>query len=147
MSTARIYATYAQFRARYETRLSEHDLETHYLPYASARLDAMLGLHFPLPFAEENITARDLTIDLAYLLILQRYREEGPLEALRASIRERTNALIEGQEGMRLQDGSLLRSQAPQRVWGKPAQRASVWDEPHRVVSMRTHARRSSGSA
>lgn len=102
------YATAAEFAARYTTRVTESDLSSHFLPFASGRLDALLGPFYTVPFSVNNLTARDLTIDLAYLLILQRSREPKESAPLNARIRTSLRGLAEGSEAMVTTSGDLL---------------------------------------
>jgi len=59
------YSTFEEFSARYPTRLAEAEVNSHYLAPAAQRLDAMLAGWFSVPFSSTNLTAKDLSIDLA----------------------------------------------------------------------------------
>jgi phage gp36-like protein len=116
------YATYSDFTARYATRLEPAELTSHYLTYAAARLDGLLGAHFTVPFSANNVTARDLTIDLAYLLILQRSRESGDTGPLGAAVAGRLTALAAGREAMVTASGETLFARAAAGgVWSSTA--------------------------
>ena len=112
------YASLEDFSTRYTTKLSDAEVNSHYLAFASARLDSLLAPSFTVPFSANNLTARDLTIDLAYLLILQRSKEAGDSEALKAGIEARVKALRDGKEAM-LTDGgdTLLAVETNAEVW------------------------------
>lgn len=112
------YATYGEFNIRYATRLQETELTSHYLPAASHRLEGMLAPWFSLPFSTNNLTAQDLTIDLAYLMILQRTKEPKDYQALADAFSARVQAIREGAEAMVTEGGSTLFAQASApRVW------------------------------
>ena len=124
------YATYSDFSARYATRLSAEEVSSHCLPYAAARLEGVLGAHFPVPFSANNVTARDLTIDLAYLLVLQRSREPGDTRPLAESVRTRIAALAAGREAMMTTSGqALFAAGTAGGVWG-----STVADSPYFAV-------------
>jgi hypothetical protein len=113
-----IYATYSDFSTRYATKLTAAEVSSHLLPFASARLEGALAPYFPVPFAGNNLTATDLTIDLAYLLVLQRSKEPGDASALARHLESRLAALAGAQAAMITSSGEQLYAQAPQSaVW------------------------------
>jgi len=117
-----IYATYSDFSARYVTKLSEAEVSSHLLPFASARLEGALGPCFGVPFAANNLTATDLTLDLAYLLVLQRSKAPEDAAALEQAMRARLDALATGKAAMITSSGELLYAQAtPSTVWASNA--------------------------
>ena len=122
------YATYSDFNTRYATRMEPAEVESHYLPFATARLDSALAGAFAVPFSSNNLTARDLTLDLAYLLMLQRNREQGDRTALEESLQRRLSDLREGREAMLSDSGdSLFSSKAASTVWGGAARYHTVY--------------------
>ncbi len=120
------YATAAEFGARYVTKLTDAEISSHFLPFASTRLDAMLAPSFTVPFSDNNLAAKDLTIDLSYLLILQRSKEPKDLQSLQERIEGRIIALAEGREAMMTDSGeAIFAESALGDVWsststGKP---------------------------
>jgi hypothetical protein len=123
------YATYSDFSARYATRLGADEVTSHYLPYAAARLEGLLGPYFAVPFSSDNLTARDLTIDLAYLLLLQRSREPGDARPLAAAVGARLEALAAGREAMIAGSGTaLFAAGAGGGVWSSTAGAAPRFD-------------------
>ena len=113
-----MYATYSEFTARYATKVSEAEVSSHLLPFASARLDAALAPYFNVPFSPTNLTAKDLTLDLAYLMILQRAKDPADASALGKSLGDRISALAMGRAAMVTESGELLYARAPQgAVW------------------------------
>jgi len=121
-----IYATYSDFSTRYATKVPEAEVSSHLLPFASARLEGALAPYFPVPFAANNLTAADLTIDLAYLLLLQRSKDPGDAAALARQLEARLAALAGAQAAMITSSGELLYAQAPQ---------AAVWADHGRACS------------
>ena len=102
------YATYDEFAARYPTRLTSAEVNSHVLPHAAARLEQRLARAFTVSFSDNNRTAADLTMDLAYLLILQRSKAPQEAEGLRAAVEARLDALADGREAMITTSGEAL---------------------------------------
>jgi hypothetical protein len=124
-----VYATYSDFNARYATRLTEAEVNSHVLPYASWRLEALLAPAFTVPFSDNNLTARDLTIDLAYLLVLQRSKEPKERQALEQAVLARVQGLSQGREAMVTTSGGALYA-APQQevVWSSTGRYRTIFD-------------------
>jgi hypothetical protein len=116
-----IYATFSEFNARYTTKLTPDDVSSHLLPYASARLDAALASCFAVPLSADNLTAKDLTLDLAYLLLLQRSKAPAEAAVLAKSVAERIAALTSGQAAMMTTSGqALYAAGVGNAVWSAP---------------------------
>lgn len=116
------YATYEDFAARYGTRVPAAEVNSHVLPFAAARLEAQLAPAFTVPFSANNRTATDLTVDLAYLLVLQRSKAPQDAEALRATLEARLARLRRGEEAMLTDSGAVLFAASPQGdVWSNTA--------------------------
>ena len=138
-----IYATYSDFAARYATKLTEGEVNSHHLPFASTRLEGRLGPYFTVPFSLNNQTARDLTIDLAYLLVLQRSRDEADSEVMQRSLETRLAALVNGEQAMVTTSGeTIFAHSARPVVWSTTARYRTVFDlrdaplqevDPHRL--------------
>jgi len=112
------YATPAEFAARYTTRIPDADVGNHYLPYASSRLEALLATGFSVPFAANNLTAKDLTLELAYLMVQQRSKDPRDYQPLAQVLEKRLQALLEGREAMMTTSGQALWASTPQAgVW------------------------------
>ena len=126
------YATYDDFRTRYTTRLSEAEVNSHILPYAARRLETALAPHFTVPFSADNVTARDLTVDLAYLLVLQRSREAGERTALAREVEGRLRRLAEGRAAMVTTSGDALYAEnAAGSVWSDGVAPVFRLDDAH----------------
>lgn len=112
------YADVQDFNGRYTTKLGDAEISSHFLFYATSRLDAMLAPYFTVPFSSNNLVARDLTIDLAYLMVLQRSKDSKDYEALKQKTEERIKALADGSEAMMTTSGgSLYSNSAGGGVW------------------------------
>ncbi|MDH4225120.1 MAG: hypothetical protein OEW12_05695 [Deltaproteobacteria bacterium] len=111
------YATLADFNGRYATRLTDAEISSHVLPYGSARLETLLAHGFTVPFSNNNVTARDMALDLSYLLVLRRGKAPGDYKPLEEAVEKRIQALLEGREAMMTDGGQPLFSSIP-RVWG-----------------------------
>jgi hypothetical protein len=102
------YATYSEFSQRYPTRIPEAEITSHFLPHAANRLEAMLAGYFSVPFSANNLTAKDLCIDFAYLMILQRSKSPKDGEGLAQLVSDRVAALRAGREAMVTTSGEAL---------------------------------------
>lgn len=123
------YATYAEFNARYSTKLTEAEVNSDYLPFATSRLEGLLGGHFTVPFSSNNMTAKDITIDLAYLMILQRSREPKDFEGFGRAVNTRLSALTQGAEAMMTTSGEAIFSGTAQNVvWSNTARYKTVFN-------------------
>ena len=65
------YCTSSDCIARYN-RLSKIDsaqteIDSHFISFAENELDGLLSPKFTVPFSSNNVTAKDLAIDLTYL--------------------------------------------------------------------------------
>lgn len=123
------YATFSDFNARYSTKLTEGEVNSYYLPYATSRLEGVLGGHFTVPFSSNNVTARDLTIDLAYLMILQRSREHRDFEGFGRAVEARLRAVVQGNEAMMTDSGAALFSSTTENVvWSNTSRYRTVFN-------------------
>ena len=112
------YANVQEFNGRYTTKLSDAEISSNFLFYAASRLDAMLAPYFTVPFSLNNIVARDLTIDLAYLMVLQRSKDSSDYGALKEKTEARIKALADGSEAMMTTGGEAsYSSPAGADVW------------------------------
>lgn len=68
-------------------------IESAYLAPAEAELDARMAPYFPVPFSSNNLTAKDLVIDMT-VLRMGIYKES--MEVLRESVDARIKSLIDG---------------------------------------------------
>ncbi len=69
------YATYSEFLFFYpNTKETEANITSAWLPYGAVRVNECLGDLFTAPFSVNNYTAKQLSIDFAYLGLLIRSR-------------------------------------------------------------------------
>ena len=84
------YATVTNFTAVYSLKgISESEINSAWLPYGTQRVNEVLGGWYALPFSSNNITARQLTVDYAYLGVLVRTRKETDSKELKEELKER----------------------------------------------------------
>lgn len=89
-------------------RLDERELTLYHIPYGIAELESRLSSVFATPFDGNNLTAKDLSIDLIYLRIGLGKFEKADL------VRERVDKLIAdliaGEAAMVYDDGTTVRT-------------------------------------
>lgn len=78
-----------------------------YLVYAEAELNSLLGSCFTVPFSDNNLTAKDLVIDLAYLRVLS-FKADKMSDKFEKRIMDRIDGLKKGDIGMTLVDGTII---------------------------------------
>jgi hypothetical protein len=123
------YATYSEFSERYPTRMSDAEVTSHFLAHAAHRLDSLLAGYFATPFSADNLTAKDLNMDLAYLMVLQRSKSPDDGAALAAAVAERIGALRAGREAMVTAGGAALyRASAEGGIWSTTQAFKPVFD-------------------
>ncbi len=75
------------------------------------------------------MTARDLNIDLAYLLILQRSKEPKDSDALQKQMAGSFKALVQGSQAMITSSGETLFAQSAGReIWSNTEEDIPVFD-------------------
>lgn len=77
-----------------------------YLDYVEAQVEGLLAPAYTLPFSSNNLTVKDLCIDLAYIKIGTIKNEQR--EMLYKEFLERISRLVSGVEGMIDVDGTLI---------------------------------------
>ena len=123
------YATYSDFNTRYATRMSEAEINSHYLPYASARLESLLGGAFTVPFSSNNLTARDLTMELGYLMVLRRGKGPQDYQAFADTLAAQLGDLRDGRQPMITTSGEALFAQPiGEDIWSSTARYHTVFD-------------------
>lgn len=83
---------------------------SHYLPYAIGELESRLAPKFTVPFSSNNLTARDLAIDLVYLKVYRWKADPEKVERIEKHVADRIDALLAGKADMVLDDGTLATS-------------------------------------
>ena len=93
---------------RYRT-ISDRDsteINTSFILYAEAEVDGRLATKYSVPFSSNNITAKDLAIDITYIKAGNLNIEET--ERLQKMVDDKFKRLLEGEEVMLLADGIAL---------------------------------------
>jgi len=114
------YITYDDLVDRYrqlanDSKDGSTEVGSAYIVYAENELDGMLASTYTVPFSSNNLTAKDLSIDLAYLRI-GRFKDKGRKE-LKADVMERINMLKSGEMGMLTDAGEVLTSGGQVTAW------------------------------
>lgn len=102
------YATWSDCLERYPSLSrvgSVTSVSSVYLNYASRRIDGLLSRHFTVPFSSNNLTAKDLTLDLVYINAGNNKVKER--DQLRKEFMDRIKALQLGTEAMLTDDGAV----------------------------------------
>ena len=100
------YASYEEVVARYKTLEHEGEflVDSSHLLFAENEIDSRLGQHFTLPFSNNNLTVKDLAIDLCALRALPNLRKEER-DALQSRVDGIFDDLIAGRRALVLSDG------------------------------------------
>lgn len=85
------------------------EINSAYVHYAEFTLDSMLGNYFTVPFSNNNITAKDLTVDLVYLRYYEGIDSEKASKK-REIIQTKIDNLIVGKTSMVTDSSDLLTS-------------------------------------
>ncbi len=112
------YATLAEFEGRFpNTRVSCVDLVNTWLVLGTTRVNEALGKCFTVPFSSNNQTAKELSIEYAYLGILQRTRAADSDEMLQL-VNERVTNICSGNAPMVTTGGdAIFATGANESVW------------------------------
>ena len=102
------YATFEEVSARYNTvqQKGTSSVESSHIVFAENQVDSLLGQSFTLPFSNNNLTVKDLTIEFTYLRLANFKISER--EKQRKALMDRIDRLISGKEAMVLSDGSTV---------------------------------------
>jgi hypothetical protein len=80
---------------------------SYYIPFAIAELEGCLSQGYAVPFSLNNITAKDLAIDLVFAKIY-RFKDEKKSAAVSSYIGGRIEDLLKGAASMQTIDGTVL---------------------------------------
>lgn len=101
-------------------------IDSAFVLYAENDVDGLLGRHFTTPFSSNNITVRDLVIDMTYLRAASLKPSEQ--EKRQADIDRRVADLIGGNVGMLVSSGSPIYSAGGGAAYSTTADYHSVFD-------------------
>lgn len=104
------YATAQEVVDRYPlcNNIGIAKIDSGHLVFAENELDGLLGKYFTVPFSSNNLTAKDISIDLAYLRIGNFKVKER--EEFRKSVMDRISRLVDGNEAMITSGGEAIYS-------------------------------------
>lgn len=104
------YVTLTDLVTKYSqlTQISSVEIDSYHIAYAENQLDGMFAGYFTVPFSDNNMTAKDLALDLAYLSA-GNIKEED-YKALYDRLLNRVMRIKNGDEGMVTVDGTILQS-------------------------------------
>lgn len=93
---------------RYNTTsgINPADINSHYIYYAEAKVDATFGPYLTVPFSDNNITVKDLTLEWTYILC-GNLKVEDRQEKEKAWM-EWAKRIINGQEQMIVTSGDAI---------------------------------------
>ncbi|HEX7012328.1 MAG TPA: hypothetical protein VF161_06270 [Steroidobacteraceae bacterium] len=99
---------------------------SHYIAYAEAEIDAALGARFSVPFSNNNLTVRDLAIDMVYLRGIRGRSEE--YKEIKADVSSRIAALLDGSMVMVTASAEVIQA-SNEQAW-------SSTQDYHRVFAL-----------
>lgn len=83
--------------------------DSSWVPFAIAELHARLAPGFTVPFSDNNMTAKDLAIDLVYAKVY-RFKDTEKAEAVMAYVNDQIDKLLDGNMSMLTSSGDVLSS-------------------------------------
>lgn len=81
--------------------------DSSWVPYAIRELEARLSTAFTTPFSDNNMTAKDLTIDLAFAKVY-RYKDNEKAAAVSSYVASQIADLIHGKMSMITDTGEVI---------------------------------------
>lgn len=83
--------------------------DSSHVMYAINELESRLGNYFTVPFSENNLTAKDLAIDICFCKVYK-YRDQEKAAMVSSDVGGRIDALIKGRANMITTSGDQLMS-------------------------------------
>lgn len=109
------YCSYAEIQARFrqvsQVYSSNGLVDSQYIYHAENELDSRLGKFFTVPFSSDNMTAKDLAIDMSYAKVI-RYTDTKTHKAIMDEVGKRIDDLIVGNAAMITSSGDTMFSSA-----------------------------------
>lgn len=84
------------------------DVNSAFIAFAENEINGLLADFFTVPFSSNNMTAKDLAVELAYARL--GVVKISDADKIREMVYKRINRIIEGKERMVLDDGTVLGS-------------------------------------
>lgn len=81
-------------------------INSYHIPYAEAYIEGALGNSFPIPFSSNNVTVKDLSLDMVYLRVSNLNFEDRTAKL--KEINDRLQRIRDGIEAMVTTDGTPL---------------------------------------
>lgn len=101
---------WADVNRRYPETLKHADAtnaDSSWVPFAIAELHARLAPRFTVPFSDNNMTAKDLAIDLTFAR-LYRYKDDEKAAAVTSYVAKQLDMLLAGTMSMLTSSGDLI---------------------------------------
>jgi len=106
----------ARFRRVTDVVSYPEAVESQYILYGENELDRRLGPYFTVPFSSNNVTARDLSIDLSYAKVII-YDDPEKYEKIMDHVDTMIGELIDGTMAMVTDSGDQLISNNTNSAW------------------------------
>lgn len=102
------YTTFDEVKNRYSIARDDgpSNVESTYIFFAESELDSLLAPYFATPFSSDNITAKDLAIDLTYYRLSNFKVAER--QEFRDMVMSRIDGIIKGDEAMITTSGTTI---------------------------------------
>lgn len=111
------YCTVDEVRGRYSEldTMAKFDITSYHLPYAEMELDGYMAPYYTVPFSSNNLTAKDLAIDLTYIRIANLKAEDR--EQFRKEILDRIKMYQSGAMAMMTSSGTAVSVGGAASAW------------------------------
>lgn len=96
----------ARYRRASDVAGADEMVDT-YVDYAENEVDALLAPYFTAPFSNNNVTVRDLSIDLAFSKILM-FKDTEKATAIYSMTIAKINDLVQGRRSMVVDSGNIV---------------------------------------
>lgn len=105
------YCTYSEVITRYRkaSDVGSVAIDSNYIVFAENDLDSKLGKHFTVPFSSNNLTAKDLAIDLSYARVI-RFSDAELATKINDTIGKTIDDLVNGNIAMLTSSGDTMYS-------------------------------------
>lgn len=100
-----------------------------YIDYVERQVDGLLASHYTVPFSSNNVTVRDLCIDLVYAKAGNLKLDEA--SKIRDMVMERIDRLKSGEEVMLTTSGDLLSPTTSGGAWSTTENYKPIFDMSH----------------